>query len=307
MLVERARTRASDALARAGEEVLEEVCPEVAQEAAEARAARQLRRAEARQFFKIGDNGDGTASLRGLLPSAEAERVRSVIDKVADKARRLQADSPAGKPVGRPQARAWALVELCRHAQACGRAAPLGAAGARVVVTVRAEDLARQRTADRAGDRGGSGAGAGPGARLAVSGERLGERAFACLACDCEVMRVVLGAKSQVLDVGRATRVIPAGIRAALVVRDRGCSFPGCDRPPEACEAHHVIPWWRGGPTNIRNRVLLCPSHHRLVEPPRNGPPGWEPELRGDGLWQFKPPTWFDPDRKALLHHRFQT
>jgi hypothetical protein len=296
-----AQDRASDALARSGEEILEQVAPEVAQASAEAKAARQLRRAESRQFFKVSDNGDGTASLRGLLPSTEAERVRSVIDKMADKTRRQQAKAPDGKLVDRAQARASALVELCRHAQSCGNAAPLGAAGARLVITVNAADLARQSAA------GPSEAEDQSRARLAVSGERLGQRAFAWLACDSEAMRVVLGAKGQVLDVGRATRIIPAGLRAALTVRDRGCSFPGCDRPPEACEAHYVIPWWRGGPTNLHNLVLLCPSHHRLVEPPRNGPPGWEPKLRDDGRFEFKPPRWFDPARQAILHHRHKT
>ncbi|MDR2347774.1 MAG: HNH endonuclease, partial [Bifidobacteriaceae bacterium] len=144
------------------------------------------------------------------------------------------------------------------------------------------------------------------GARLGWGGDAVDSRAFARLACDCEAVRVVLGARSQVLDVGRATRVIPAGLRIALAARDKGCCFPGCDRPPEVCEGHHVLPWQRGGTTCLSNICLLCPAHHRLVEPPRNGPPGWQARLREDGLWEFVPPAQFDPERKPILHQRFQ-
>ncbi|MDR1188580.1 MAG: HNH endonuclease, partial [Bifidobacteriaceae bacterium] len=205
----------------------------------------------------------------------------------ADKARRQTKDAPGAPLVERRQARADALVGLCRHAQGCRRAAALGAAGARVVVTIQATDLAD-----------------GANARVEGTGERLDPGVFARLACDSDVMRVVLGAKGEVLDVGRATRAIPRGLRAAVVARDRGCSFPGCDRPPEVCECHHVVPWKQGGDTKLSNLCLLCPAHHRLVEPPKGRDPDWVLDLREDGLWEFRPPAWYDPERTPLMHHR---
>src|SRR3981081_3355174 len=84
------------------------------------------------------------------------------------------------------------------------------------------------------------------------------------LACDCTMSRVLL-ADSMVMDVGRATRVTSAPRRRALRVRDRGCRFPGCDRPANWTNPHHIIAWTRGGPTNLANEVLLCYYHHRLV------------------------------------------
>lgn len=51
-------------------------------------------------------------------------------------------------------------------------------------------------------------------------------------ACDAKIIPVVLGGKSETLDVGCAMRTVPLSIRRALVARDRGCAFPGCDRPP---------------------------------------------------------------------------
>jgi uncharacterized protein DUF222/HNH endonuclease len=85
------------------------------------------------------------------------------------------------------------------------------------------------------------------------------------IACDSKVLRVVLGAKSEPLSIGRASRTIPNQIRKALIIRDKGCAFPGCDRRPRQCHAHHVLHWAKGGPTSLDNLVLLCGEHHRLI------------------------------------------
>jgi hypothetical protein len=85
------------------------------------------------------------------------------------------------------------------------------------------------------------------------------------LACDASVTRVVLGAPSEPLDVGRRTAVVPVALRRAVVVRDRRCRFPGCDRPHDWCDAHHVVHWADGGPTALANLLLLCRRHHRLI------------------------------------------
>lgn len=85
------------------------------------------------------------------------------------------------------------------------------------------------------------------------------------IACDASVMRVMLGGRSEPLDVGRRTPVVPPALRRAVIVRDRGCRFPGCDRPHTWCDAHHVVHWADGGPTSLPNLLLLCRRHHRLV------------------------------------------
>jgi hypothetical protein len=85
------------------------------------------------------------------------------------------------------------------------------------------------------------------------------------LACDAAITRVVMAGRSEPLDVGRRTPVVPPAMRRAVVVRDRGCRFPGCDRPHAWCDAHHVIHWADGGPTAVRNLLLLCRRHHRAV------------------------------------------
>jgi hypothetical protein len=85
------------------------------------------------------------------------------------------------------------------------------------------------------------------------------------LACDASVTRIVLGPRSEPLDVGRRTPVIPPAIRRAVVARDRHCRFPNCDRLQGWCDAHHVRHWSDGGPTSLDNLVLLCRRHHRLT------------------------------------------
>ena len=85
------------------------------------------------------------------------------------------------------------------------------------------------------------------------------------LACDATVIPMVLGSASEPLDVGRATRTIPTGIRRALSTRDGGCACPGCTRPPRWADGHHIQHWADGGPTTLTNLVLLCGHHHDLI------------------------------------------
>lgn len=85
------------------------------------------------------------------------------------------------------------------------------------------------------------------------------------LSCSATVRRVVLDAAGNVVDIGRRARVVSTAQRHALVVRDRHCVFPGCDRSARWCDAHHLVPWAAGGPTDLQNLVLLCRRHHTLV------------------------------------------
>ena len=90
-------------------------------------------------------------------------------------------------------------------------------------------------------------------------------RAARQLACDAKITRIITTGESQVLDVGRATRVVPSGLRKALTARDRGCVVDACGAPRRWCDAHHVRHWADGGPTSLDNLVLLCSRHHTLV------------------------------------------
>jgi hypothetical protein len=95
-------------------------------------------------------------------------------------------------------------------------------------------------------------AGFGPIAR--VTAERL--------VCDCAIGRIVVSGKSEILDVGRRTRTIPAHLRRAIRLRDQHCQYPGCRAPAAWCDVHHLVHWIRGGETNLENCALLCRRHH---------------------------------------------
>jgi hypothetical protein len=82
------------------------------------------------------------------------------------------------------------------------------------------------------------------------------------LTCDCTVSRVLLDSDSVPIEMGRATRLVPDSLRRLLELRDRGCTYPGCDRPARWCEAHHKQHWADGGTTDLANLQLLCTAHH---------------------------------------------
>jgi hypothetical protein len=84
-------------------------------------------------------------------------------------------------------------------------------------------------------------------------------------ACDADRYRVVINAEGEVLDIGRDSRDWTTAIRRAVVARDGGCVFPGCDRPPSWCDVHHCWEWAHGGPTCQDNGALLCRRHHTFI------------------------------------------
>jgi hypothetical protein len=84
-------------------------------------------------------------------------------------------------------------------------------------------------------------------------------------ACDAAAYRAVLGERSEVLDIGHQSPRWPSAIRRAITLRDGGCVFPGCDRPPSWADIHHCTPFSEEGPTNVDNGALLCRRHHRFV------------------------------------------
>ncbi|TCM51318.1 HNH endonuclease signature motif containing protein [Kribbella sp. VKM Ac-2568] len=93
-----------------------------------------------------------------------------------------------------------------------------------------------------------------------VHGEGLSAGAIRRLACEAQIIPIVLGANSEPLDVGMAQRFVNRAMRRALNARDKGCVV--CKAPPIFCDAHHLISWIDNGPTALTNLVLLCRRHH---------------------------------------------
>lgn len=164
------------------------------------------------------------------------------------------------------QRRADALVDMVRSASAAGAATseadPATASGdavARPTLNI----LCSLETTMNGTD---SQHGAEPGVFLGLPGRGLiAPTAVARISCDSNVARVLLGPGRIPTEYGRKKRLFTSGQRHALAIRDGGCRFPDCPRPPIHTDAHHIVAWQNGGATDLTNAVLLCRYHHRKV------------------------------------------
>ncbi|MET8039608.1 DUF222 domain-containing protein [Micromonospora sp. NPDC005215] len=265
-------------LSRLGERVLTHVAPDLADQAELKALQRATERAEARRHVTLSEQQDGQVRLSGNLDTETASLLREAIDPLC---------APAGEHDDRSpgQRRADALGEICRLALRTGQLPDNGGDGPQLVVTVSLDDLVN-----------------GVRAGTLETAARLTPGAVRRLACDANLLPAVLGGNSQVLDVGRQRRLFTGPLRRALVLRDGGCAFPGCDRPPRWCDGHHVRHWADGGTTALSNAVLLCGYHHRFVH---RG--DWTVRMAADGRPEFLPPRWLDPlrtPRRNLYHQR---
>ena len=98
-----------------------------------------------------------------------------------------------------------------------------------------------------------------------IGGGALSATEIRRLACTAGIVPAVLGGKGEVLDLGREQRAFTPAQQLALILRDRTCRAEGCDIPGTWAEAHHWIPWSRGGKTDLANAVLLCSHYHHRV------------------------------------------
>jgi hypothetical protein len=277
--------------------LLEVIAPEIA-EASEAAALEvQDREARKNQFLRLRDDGDGCTSISGKLPAADGEALRAVVEAIANSTRTDDTDdgSWAEPALSYEARRAQALMTLVHAYQAGGAGPRNGGDRPRVTVLVNYQDLLRGVA----------------GATLLGSGTRISPSEARRLACDADILPAVLGSDSQILDLGRTTRLFTGDLRQAIALRDQGCVFPGCHREPRDCDAHHLTPWTAGGPTSFDNGALVCPTHHRLVEPDPHADRAteherWHMRMSHDGIPEVIPPSINDQHRQPQRHKRFR-
>jgi len=288
--------------------ILELVAPEIAEDRLRKDLERAERSAFERREFTLSPYGEGEYRARGVLNAEMAAVVNAALDPLsaprtptptgADAAATAAAgdddvlDRPAGSALGtQPDMRsagarrADALIEICRRILDAGELPDSGGEKPHLVVT-----LSWQQLRDQIGHG------------LLDTGDLLTPATMRRLACDAVIIPAVLGGDGQVLDVGRARRLIDGPLRRALVLRDKGCAFPGCDRPARWCHGHHVRSWADGGDTSLANSALLCGFHHREIH---HG--GWQVHIAADGHPEFTPPAYVDPQRRPVrntLHRR---
>lgn len=201
--------------------------------------ALDLEKQAERRYFDAKRRHNGMVEGKFLLPSLEGEGLLSAVDALMP---------PPEESDGRTtsQRRADALGDLAR-AFLEGSESPI-VGGERPHLNVHVDVPALQGHAG--------------GLHETDDGFVLDPFAISQLACDASVTRIVFGPNSEVLDVGRKTRVVPAGLRRAVVARDRHCVAPGCSRSAKWSDVHHLVSWAEGGETVIDNLCLLCRYHH---------------------------------------------
>ena len=315
MLVDLAGRRTPDDVLRAAARVAEQIDPVDANQAEAMRLTRE-REAAVRNRALVWWHEAGSVAFKGSLPQVEGEAFTALINAFTNQSRRnaIEAGDSHADEVTPAQRRADALVSLVRLAQA--RVPGASPAISRLSPSPEqpgdtAPGLASLAlTPNLAGDRpvimvtldyhklkaDAANAAVLPGGRPLAKGD------LRRLACDANVIPAVLGSASEPLDVGRAQRLVTPPIRKALHLRDKHCAFPDCDHTAALCDAHHLRPWWDGGPTSLDNLVLLCPHHHALVEPdPNSQRDQWSVSIASDGHPTFQPPDRY-PDRQPIRH-----
>ena len=244
-----------------------------------------------RRYLRIAQQADGMTRLTGLLDPESAAIVTSAfdqvtaprrggprfVDPVAARRARLTSDDPRTTE----QLLADAFVEIVRIASA---------ADPGTVFTQRRPAVSIH--VDRADFEAGSGSARIEGQSVAVSIDTARRQA-----CSSGAIPILFDGHDA-LDVGRSQRLFTDRQRIALAARDGGCRFPGCDRPPSWCEAHHIDEWVRHkGRTDVAAGVLLCRFHHLLVH---NA--GWRIQRAADGFIAQPPPGDSRPPRPMPSH-----
>ena len=233
----------------------------------------------------ISHDSDGSRVLRGRFGPIDGAFLDTALQSLA-------APRPAvdGTPDPRPpaQRRAEGLVDLLRLAVSSDEMPQCGGEPVTLTVTTTAAYLAAPKDLPDQADQE---LGQLGGAATLEDGTALAPETARRLGCDAVLVAALRDSEGHLLDIGRASRIVPRPLRRALVARDRGCAFPGCGRPPRWTHAHHIQHWARGGTTALHNLVLLCGHHHRVIHHE-----GWDVDIgEPSGRPVFHPPPWVDP------------
>jgi hypothetical protein len=268
-------------LIRVGLRIRDRVDPARAEAEEAARLARQERDAHDRRYLRMRDDGHGCTHGTFRLASVEAAALRAVLDVLA----KPQPASETGRdPRTAEQRMADALIQTARLTQRTGDLPANGGDRPVVVVTIAYPWLLDQLRGH---------------ALLRDTDTPISPAAARRLACDANILPMVLGGDSQPLDVGRAQRFFTKAQRHAIATRDRHCVHPGCDRPATWCDYHHVKHWADGGTTDVANGVLLCTYHHALYD--RNE---WLFICGPHGPTHVVPPTFIDLEQTPIPINR---
>ncbi|MDZ5620809.1 HNH endonuclease signature motif containing protein [Nocardioides bizhenqiangii] len=242
------------ALRRLGRRILEVVAPDIAEAELAKRLEDEEHRAREKCRLTLRTTGEGSTRLSGLLPDAEAARLRTYLEAFTSPRKHHDAPGALGGEEDRipyPRRLGQAFCALLEHLDPA-KLPQHGGDATTVMVTIGLDSLRSEL-----------------GAGSIVGGESLSATAIRRLACNAAIIPVVLGGKGEILDLGRSRRLFSPAQRRAIRLRDQRCRAEGCAIPAAWCEAHHLEPWAAGGKTDLDDGVLHCSFHHHRAHDPR--------------------------------------
>lgn len=252
-LIAAAADFAPQELRKLGRTILAVIAPELGEEHERKQLLDEERHAARKTCLTTRSHGDGTTTLKIRVPDTAADRLTTYLHAWTNP-RRLdgspgRTDAMTELPYTTRLGHAFcALLEHLDPAEL-----PVhGGTATTVMVTMRLDQLMTGLGVASTGTDG----------RITASEARR-------LACTANLVPVVLGTRSEILDIGRAQRLFTAAQRRALAVRDQHCRAEGCDMPAAWSQAHHLHPWSRGGSTDLANAILLCSHHHHRAHDDR--------------------------------------
>ncbi|WP_107775078.1 HNH endonuclease signature motif containing protein [Nocardioides sediminis] len=253
VLVEHAAAFAPRELRILGRRILDVVAPEVGEEQERKRLEAEARAARKTTCLTTHSHGDGTTTIRIRVPDATADRLLTYLHAWTNPRKQdgSAGDTDARRELTYPVRLGHAFCDLLEHLDPANLPVHGGTATT-VVVTMPVDTLL-----------------SGIGVATTDTGGRISAAEARRLACTAHLVPAVLGGKSEVLDLGRGKRLYPAVSRRAMSLRDGGCRAEGCDVPAAWCEAHHLVPWSKGGKTDLADGVLLCSHHHHRAHDDR--------------------------------------
>jgi hypothetical protein len=201
----------------------------------------------ARNHLHVTETAPGEIRLSGVLVGEHALVFTEAVRVEGDRVRRqMLADHTECLDLAMPSGATITAIALCNLTRR-GRTHPDTTTRAPVV------DITLIMRADQ------------PDAVYTLDGDRLNAERYRHLFCDAAFTAVVVDRVGVPLGLGRTARYATPAQRRALIVRDGGCVFPGCDAPASWCDAHHVDHWDHDGPTDLDNLALLCRHHHGVT------------------------------------------
>lgn len=248
-----------------GRRLLDYLAPDVA----DAEEARQLdaeeKRAREQLALRVRRNVHGVAGKSRVTfdgPDAVVDRLITYLDAYTSPRHQGATRDPAGEARSAPSVvagdarpmarkRGQAFVSLLESLDP--RRLPIhGGDATSLIVTISYQDLVTDL-----------------GTAAVLGGDRVTAAEARRLACTANILPMVLGGDSEVLDLGRARRLFSRAQRKAIAVRDKTCCAEGCDQPAKWTEIHHLKPWAQGGGTDLADGIAACPWHHHRLHDDR--------------------------------------